>query len=498
MNLDFTGIRQHVTFILFVVAIGLVTGCGAIVPSGKGGDTGMNVERAVIEGTATYWERIAMPPEAVFEAVLEDVTIADAMATGIARTTIAHPPNPPIRFSIAFDPVKINPSRIYSVRARILVAGKLWFISDTFQPVLTRGAGWTVDIVLRMVRGGAGEQPQAVGASGPAPAVVGIYEPRLPATFRGDVPCADCEAVRYHLDLWPDQVFHLRREWVGRNLFRDDVGRWSIDPPRKVLILQGREKTPLHFEVKGGNRLRLLDITGAPTASTLPYDLVSDGALSPTDLSLTLGGEMVYLADAARFTECLTGRSYPIAMEGDFVKMERAYLKDVREPGAPLYVTFEGLITDRPHREEGLGTERSVTVRRFISAMPDQACEPPARNPSVANTCWRIIGIKGRRLSPFVGRQEPYLFLRSIDGRRSYGATIGCNQLTGTYMLTGEGIVLTGSAATLMACPPPLDTLEKELEEALARTRRWRVKEGTLEFMDETGAEMVVFGGTGR
>ena len=31
---------------------------------------------------------------------------------------------------------------------------------------------------------------------------------RLPATFTGTLPCADCEGIYHHLDLWPDGVFH--------------------------------------------------------------------------------------------------------------------------------------------------------------------------------------------------------------------------------------------------------------------------------------------------
>lgn len=59
---------------------------------------------------------------------------------------------------------------------------------------------------------------------------------RLPATFRGDLPCADCEGVRLHLDLWPDQVFHLRREWLGKDPVRGEVGRWRVDPARRALL----------------------------------------------------------------------------------------------------------------------------------------------------------------------------------------------------------------------------------------------------------------------
>lgn len=48
-----------------------------------------------LEGTATYRERIALPPDAIFEVVLQDVSRADAPAdVGGARTT--PPPDRPI------------------------------------------------------------------------------------------------------------------------------------------------------------------------------------------------------------------------------------------------------------------------------------------------------------------------------------------------------------------------------------------------------------------
>ena len=39
---------------------------------------------------------------------------------------------------------------------------------------------------------------------------------QLPASFLGVLPCADCPGVKHHLDLWPDNVFHLHREWLER------------------------------------------------------------------------------------------------------------------------------------------------------------------------------------------------------------------------------------------------------------------------------------------
>jgi len=37
--------------------------------------------------------------------------------------------------------------------------------------------------------------------------------------------------------------------------------------------------------------------------------------------STALGGEMRYMADAARFTECLTGRSYPIVVKANTLEI---------------------------------------------------------------------------------------------------------------------------------------------------------------------------------
>jgi uncharacterized lipoprotein NlpE involved in copper resistance len=82
-----------------------------------------------------------------------------------------------------------------------------------------------------------------------------------------------------------------------------------------------------------------------------------------------------YMADAARFEDCLTGRSYPVAMEGDYLRLERAYTEAAKsEPGAPLMARFEGNITHRPAME-GAGLIPTVVVIRFIGVFPGQRCE---------------------------------------------------------------------------------------------------------------------------
>ena len=61
-------------------------------------------------------------------------------------------------------------------------------------------------------------------------------------------------------------------------------------------------ETPLRFEILNNQRLRQLDTEGKPIVSDFPYELVSQGALEPLDVHLSIGGMFVYMADAARAT----------------------------------------------------------------------------------------------------------------------------------------------------------------------------------------------------
>jgi heat shock protein HslJ len=119
-----------------------------------------------IEGTATYRERMALPAGAVFEAVLEDVSRADAPAETIAQTRIPSPGNPPIAFTIAYAPGKIVAGRRYNVRARILVDDKVLFATDIATPVLAGGSPSKVSLMMRRV-GGAQTPPPASGGTKP-------------------------------------------------------------------------------------------------------------------------------------------------------------------------------------------------------------------------------------------------------------------------------------------------------------------------------------------
>jgi len=436
------------------------------------GSVGLGAE--TVSGTALYRERIAAPPDARFVAVLEDVSRADAPARELGRVELDDAGNPPYAFRIDYDPGAIDPSFTYVVRASLVGAdGDLLFATDTVHPVITGGAPDRVEIVMVRVDPSAPARTGALGAHGL----------RLPATFTGTLPCADCAGIAHHLDIWPDQTYHMSRRWLGRDpeLRRDETGRWHADPARDAIVLLDGSATPQRWKVEGPDGLRLLDSEGNRIDSDLPYGLTSEGGLVETDLEgLFLGGMMTYMADEAVFEECLTGRRYPVVMEEDYLALERAYLAAAPRPGAAVYVHVEGGLEMRPAMEGP--DRRSLVVDRFLRTRPGLSCERRVGEPAFSDTYWRIESLHGREVAGLPDRRAPYILFRDGPDPR-FSATVGCNQMIGGYERDGDRLVFGAAASTMMACPPPLD----EMEQVLGDVRQARADGETLMLIDDAG-----------
>ncbi len=439
-------------------------------------------ESGVVAGTASYRERIALPPGSVFEAILEDVSVADAPAHQLGSVSIADPGNPPFAFEIAFEPAEIDPTHTYAVRAQVSVGRKLIFVSDTINPVLTRGGPDKVDIWMIKV----GDTTAEASSS---PISIGAHGLRLPASFTGKLPCADCEALRYRLNLWPDQVFHLRRVWEGKDLTRDSIGRWSVDPDQDVLDLRGAEEE-LKFGILGPDRIRLLARDGSAIQSELDYTLTAAPEFQPFEPHLPLRGMLTYVEDSARFTECLTGRDYPLVKDGDYEALEHAFLAAGAEAAGPIMASFDGGIVQAPKGDGSGETRPEVMVERFVGVWPGETCERALGEATLTNTYWKILRLGDAEVAAGEGRREPNLILR--EGEPRFTATVGCNQVSGGYTLEDDKLMFGTAAATMMACPAPLDAWEKQLAEVLKETVSWRIDGQTLELLDAAGEPLAL------
>jgi heat shock protein HslJ len=341
--------------------------------------------------------------------------------------------------------------------------------------------------------------PLAVAAaSEPRPAAaprLGAHGLMLPGSFSGDLPAASGPGIRHRLDLWPDQVFQLRRIWIDRGTTEDLLGRWHVDPDRRALVLEGGETPPTQFEIMGNGNLRLLDREGRRIESTLPYTLTRQDEFAPFEPRLTMRGMFLYFADAARFTECRSGRSWPVAMEGDFLSLQRAYLAARPEPQAgampsSLLARIEGTVAQRP-RMEGEGTIPTVVVERFVSLAPGDSCDRPAGQATLRNTYWRIATLAGEAIGVEEGRREPYLLLRLDEPR--FAATVGCNQMLGGFETTGSALRFRPGPMTMMACPEPLAARERTLAAALAETASYRLEGLSLTLLAADARPLATF-----
>ena len=104
-----------------------------------------------LTGEAAYRERIAVPPNAQVEILLEDVSRADAPAKIIGSQILTNAGQPPYAFSIDYLPSELVAGHRYNLRARLTVDNKLLFITDQSYPVFIEGQENQTKLLMRRV-----------------------------------------------------------------------------------------------------------------------------------------------------------------------------------------------------------------------------------------------------------------------------------------------------------------------------------------------------------
>jgi copper homeostasis protein (lipoprotein) len=435
-----------------------------------------------VTGTAAFVQHEALPPTAVFEARVEDISRVGAAAVVIGSARIANPGASPIAFTIELDPPKIDARRRYAVRATITIDGKLVLTTDRAYPVLTFGHGREVVVLLRAA---GAPRPGLVGASPGSP--IGT----LPATFGGDLPCADCAALRYRLNLFPDGAFFLSTFHEGRSTVPAyDIGAWALSSDRSTIVLQGGREAPLRFRIVDAGTLRLLGQDGRDIESKLNYTLARQTQFEPMEPRLTMRGMYRRVGDAGVFTECLTRQRWTVAPTGASAALERDYDKARREPDDELLVSLEGEVRPAPKAVDKVPS--TLVVQRFIGVWPGETCGVQFATAELLNMYWKLTALNGKPVLAAANQREPSLVLQSAGLHQRATGSGGCNRFTGSYELDGDSLRFGALAGSMMACESGMET-EKEYLETLPRVRTWKVLGLHLELFDAAGTLLARF-----
>jgi putative lipoprotein len=133
-------------FLIALVVIGVLAlvGCG---------DSG----GASVTGEVTYRERIALPDDAVVTVQIQDISLMGVAATVIGEQVIeAGGDQTPFPYEVEYNEDEIIENHTYSMSARITDGeGKLLFISDTANLVITNGNPTSDVLILTVQVGGA-------------------------------------------------------------------------------------------------------------------------------------------------------------------------------------------------------------------------------------------------------------------------------------------------------------------------------------------------------
>jgi heat shock protein HslJ/uncharacterized lipoprotein NlpE involved in copper resistance len=333
----------------------------------------------------------------------------------------------------------------------------------------------------------------AACAGTPAPPAQPPGPGAAPATWSGEIPCADCAAQRLTVTLFNDGSFRLRRTYAGRGLSGAgdvhvlDLGRWAQpqDGGGRV-ALRGGAEAQLQFRLVAGDVLRLLDANGREITSGLNYDLARQVRSDRIEGPHRLRGMYTYMADAATFNECLTGKRYPVLPEGEHAALQRAYLSTRGAPGELIAAIVSARFVERAP-EPGQLPREHLLIEGFERVLPGATCAPQAAGRAeLLETYWRPVEIGGRPVALHPGTREPHLVLASDGGRlRGYA---GCNNLAGGYAVNGGALHFTRIAVTRRAClGDGANALENAFLQAVEATAAWKITGESLELRDAGG-----------
>lgn len=162
-------------------------------------------------------------------------------------------------------------------------------------------------------------------------------------SWRGVLPCADCEGIETTLFLEKDGSWVMNERYLDGKREASSFasyGRWARTADRLVLTDSKGEKR--YYRPKG-EALEMLDREGHPVTSTFNYTLEPVTASLPTT-PMVMRGMYQAVGRSAFFTDCVTGKRISVAYDE---RLSRGYAAVSGAESKPVLLEVEGHFTLR-------------------------------------------------------------------------------------------------------------------------------------------------------
>jgi len=187
-----------------------------------------------------------------------------------------------------------------------------------------------------------------------------------PVSYKGIVPCSDCEKIELVLTLRPDQVFFLRKDYQHlpkRKLDRQlEIGGWKLTEDGKNILLKRSNNSAQTLAIKSAKQLEILNAEGKKIAGNNSYLMTQiNPALKPVE-SMSMQGMYFEKNGRGYWQDCQSEVTWPVARAGDYVKLSKQYNAMNKRTSAVLTI-FTGHIT---LREDDISeTDEILVVDKF-------------------------------------------------------------------------------------------------------------------------------------
>ena len=216
------------------------------------------------------------------------------------------------------------------------------------------------------------------------------------------------------------------------------------------------------------------------TLRAVPQRPQSSQEAPQPEAGMVLQGMFRYMADAAMFRDCRTGKVFPVSMEGAYIEVERAYLNSGIEPGSEIMVQLKGRYLERPAME-GNRNEVNLIVDKLEKIDPENSCAP-TEHAALQNTYWKLVELDGKPVKTAANSREAHVILATADSRAHGHA--GCNNFFGSYTIKENELSFSALGSTMKACPEGMDT-EQGFLQALGETTRYEISGQFLTLLAE-------------